>query len=245
MRRKVRIPGIAVAIVALCVVAWHHFEELFIRLQLAFLAPVLAREMGKEASRRVLMETRRRFDEKADRRPDIGKGVWRFHKAYLVFGLALYKALRDEPGKGVDPVQETHRLMWESGARGLASAFAFFVRRVRDPFRVFAWVTEFVNRWFFPVPLYGRVDVEVPGGFGFDYTRCPYYEFFIGEGVPELTCAFCEMDWRLAELMPSRIEMQREHTLPTGGGRCDFRYYRGMVPGGLPLNGLRNRSKRR
>jgi hypothetical protein len=226
VRWRFRVPGITVTIVALGVVAWRHFEELFIRLQLALLAPILAREMEKEASRRVLMKTRRSFEEKADRRPDTGKGVWRFHKAYLVFGLALYGALRDEPGEGVDPVQETHRLMWESGARGLASTFAFFVRRSRDPFRVFARAMEFVNRWFFPVPLYGRVDVEVPGGVGFDYTRCPYYEFFIGEGVPELTGAFCEMDWRLAELMPSQIEMKREHTLPTGGGRCDFRYFR-------------------
>jgi len=226
VRWRVRIPGILIAIVALCVVAWRHFEELFIRLQLALLAPVLAREVGKETSRRVLMETRRRFEEKTDRRPETGKGVWRFHKAYLVFGLALYKALRDEPGEGLDPVQETHRLMWESGARGLASTFAFFVRRARDPFRVFARATEFANRRFFPVPLYERVNVEVPGGMGFDYTMCPYHEFFIGEGVPELTGAFCEMDWRLVELMPSQIEMQREHTLPTGGDRCDFRYYR-------------------
>ncbi len=68
--------------------------------------------------------------------------------------------------------------------------------------------------------------VKKGGGIGFDFTACPYYDLCVKEGVPELTVAFCDMDWQLAEYFPPRIEFRREQTLADGADYCDFRYYR-------------------
>ncbi len=51
-------------------------------------------------------------------------------------------------------------------------------------------------------------------------------DFFKDEGVVELTKAYCDLDKRIAELVPDHIELKRQHTLAKGDNWCDFYYYK-------------------
>nr|NQU92171.1 L-2-amino-thiazoline-4-carboxylic acid hydrolase [Bacteroidota bacterium] len=42
----------------------------------------------------------------------------------------------------------------------------------------------------------------------------------------ELTKAYCDMDNRIAALVPDHIELKRQQTLAKGDEWCDFLYYR-------------------
>ncbi len=202
------------------------FEELYLKSQLSSLKRILDREMGKERSLRIVSAVRKHHEEIARRRPPTEKGVMRFHRENAIMCIAFYRALKEELDEEEDLVERTHRIMWISGMQGITKLLCYFLGRSQDPFKLFMPGVVFSNRYIFPSPPWETTDVEVDGGVGFDYTKCPYYEFLKEEGVPELTVAFCELDWRMAELFPPQIEMQRTGTLGTGAEKCDFRYYR-------------------
>jgi len=61
---------------------------------------------------------------------------------------------------------------------------------------------------------------------GWHQKICPYVDFFKKEGVLELTKAYCDMDERIAELLPEHLELRREKAMCKGDGWCDFLYYR-------------------
>ena len=60
---------------------------------------------------------------------------------------------------------------------------------------------------------------------GWHQNKCPYYDFFKDEGVVGLTKAYCDLDKRIAELVPNHIELKRQRTLAKGDNCCDFYYY--------------------
>lgn len=68
--------------------------------------------------------------------------------------------------------------------------------------------------------------MEVQNGVGWHQHKCPHKDFFEKEGVLELTRAYCDMDLRIAELLPEHVELRREHAMCKGDGHCDFLYYR-------------------
>lgn len=125
-----------------------------------------------------------------------------------------------------DLVRKTQHILWEGWDIGQARALGSILHRFSDPFPVFERIVALANRYIYTTPPWERTDVEVEGGIGFDFTACPCHDLCMKEGVPELTKAFCDMDWQLAEYFPPRIGFRREQTLAEGGDRCDFRYYR-------------------
>lgn len=227
LRKTFKLLGTALIMgVAAFLVVKNRFEEMFLGLQLSSIRRILRRQIGEERAEQLLAETRNQHRDLDGAGIGAATPVLRFHSAYLRFGLALYRAIREALPEEDNAVERTHRLLWEGGASGPSRAVGFLLGLSPDPFGLFAKGASLANRHLFCEPYWQREDVDVPGGTGFDYTGCPYYEFCREHGVPELTRAFCDMDWRMVEQFPG-VEMQREHTLSAGDDRCDFRYYRG------------------
>jgi hypothetical protein len=197
----------------------------FYLLSLIFkLKPVLKHEMGKDLSRRIMNRMKDHYKE-IDKRKPKEKGIMRFHRMFLIMGLSLYRAMQDELDKRDDLVERIHEILWECRMRKVTGLLAFFVRRSKDPYdRFLRWLGP-KNERFFPCPPWEKVEVELENGIGWNQMKCPYYDFFKDEGVVELTKAYCDLDRRIAELVPDHIELKRQHTLAKGDNWCDFYYY--------------------
>lgn len=114
--------------------------------------------------------------------------------------------------------------MISNGRNSVSSAF--FIRRSRDPFHRYLQFLGPKNEWFFPCPPWEKERVEIQNGVGWHQHQCPLKDFFEREGVSELTRAYCDMDLRIADLLPDHIELKREKVLCCGDDYCDFLYYR-------------------
>jgi hypothetical protein len=154
------------------------------------------------------------------------KGILAFHRMFLINGLALYKALHDEFQDQEDLIEKIHTILWKGPMSKMVRFTAFFIRRSRDPFSRYLQILGPNNEWFFPCPPWEKVRVEIQDGIGWHQKKCPYADFFKKEGVVELTRAYCDMDKRMAELLPEHIELKRQHRLAKGDDWCDFLYYR-------------------
>ena len=88
------------------------------------------------------------------------------------------------------------------------------VKRALDLFMVFPYAA----------PGYDMAYVdEGPGVVGFDVWRCPAAELFEAHGLSALCKeAFCDLDYPLADMWG--VELERTHTLSTGGPCCNFRF---------------------
>ena len=149
-----------------------------------------------------------------------------FHRILRITGLALYEALLPELRNQDEVIQRIHELLWHGPMSKMIGGVAFFVRRSEDPFQRFLQVLGPKNEWFFPCPPWEKEPVQIQDGVGWHQKRCPYAEFFDREGIPELTRAYCDMDLRMAELLPAHVELQREHALCRGDDHCDFLFDR-------------------
>jgi hypothetical protein len=223
LRRSMRLRCMMIAgAVALAALAG---KTLFRRAIEARALQVLKRRWGREASRRMLVT----FREEHEALLEDGRkatGVMRFHLASARQGLALYRAMLKELGDGPEVVDAVHRVIWEAFLKPPYLVLGYMLGRLENPFEVFARSVDWVNKHVFPYPGWHGTVVEVEKGKGFDYSFCFYYDYLCEKGAPELTPAFCEIDNRQAEVFPEQIEFRRTQTLPAGGSRCDFRYYR-------------------
>jgi hypothetical protein len=189
------------------------------------LKAALQREIGKDSSRRVMKKMREHF-EAIDKHKPKQNGIMGFHRMLLIIGISLYRAMQDELGNQGDLVETIHRVLWESRVRDLTRIIAFFVRRSKDPFNLYLRLLGPKNEFLFPCPPWEKVEVELNNGIGWHQNKCPYYDLFKEEGVVELTKAYCEIDKRVAELVPNNIEFKRQGTLADGENYCDFYYYK-------------------
>jgi L-2-amino-thiazoline-4-carboxylic acid hydrolase-like protein len=161
-----------------------------------------------------------------DARTKKEKGIMAFHRMFMITGLALYKALYDEFPDQEELIDKLHDILWKGRMEKNIRFLAFFVRRSRDPFTRYLQILGPNNEWFFPCPPWEKVSVEIEDGIGWHQKKCPHKDFFEKEGVVELTKAYCDMDKRIAELLPNHIELKRQHRLANGDDWCDFLYYR-------------------
>jgi hypothetical protein len=188
------------------------------------LKPALKHEMGKDLSRRTMNRMKDYYKE-IDKRKPKEKGIMGFHRMFLMMGLSLYRAMQDELDKKDDLVETIHKMIWESRTRKLTGILAFFVRRSKNPYNLYLLLLGPKNERFFPCPPWEKVEIELENGIGWHQNKCPYYDFFKDEGVVELTKAYCDLDKRIAELVPDHIELKRQRTLANGDNWCDFYYY--------------------
>jgi len=168
---------------------------------------------------------KRQCREIGDRTPR-EKGVLAFHRMHLIVGVALYRTLESEFQDREELIQKIHEILWNGPFRMMVRIQAFFVRRSKDPFERFLRLLGPKNEWFFPCPPWEKVSVEIEDGTGWHQTKCPYNDTLRREGAIELACAFCDMDFRIAELLAEHVELRREHRLAAGDAWCDFLYYR-------------------
>jgi hypothetical protein len=79
----------------------------------------------------------------------------------------------------------------------------------------------------FPSPGWERnYVVEEDDSFGFNVTKCLYVDYLTSEGAFDLVVALCDLDYRVAELLPDEIHFQRNISIARGDKLCDFRYNR-------------------
>jgi len=190
-------------------------------------------EMGEEPHRRILRRAKGLYEEMDERIPN-QNGVMGFHRALWMLGLSLYRAMEFEPGTKEQRIEHIHNILWACRWSDLARIQAFFVRHDKQPFELFLRLLGPRNEGFFPCPPWEKVEVELEDGLGWRQLRCPVYEFFKSEGVVELTGAYCDLDRKIAALVPDHVELEREHTLARGDGWCDFYYHRKQTPAEAP-----------
>lgn len=196
-----------------------HILSLIFRLK-----STLTHEMGKDLSPQIINSMKNYFKE-IDKRTPHKKGIMRFHRIFLIMGLSLYRTMCDELGKTEDVVEQIHTMLWKSRTRDLTKIVAFFIRRSKNPFRLYLHLLGPENKRFFPCPPWEKIDIELANGIGWHQKKCPYYDFFKSEGALELTKAYCDLDIRIAALVPDHIELKRQRTLAKGDNWCDFYYY--------------------
>ncbi len=187
--------------------------------------PTLKREMGKDLSEKIIHRMKKHYEE-IDKRKHRMEGVMGFHRIFLLMGLSLYRAIEEELGKTDDLVEKIHKILWEGRMHQLTGIIAFIIRHSKDPFNLYLRLLGPKNDRFFPCPPWEKVEIELENGVGWHQLKCPYFEFFKGEGVVGLTGAYCDLDRRIAELAPEHIELKRQHTLAKGDEWCDFFYYK-------------------
>jgi len=186
--------------------------------------PALNREVGKKLSRRIRNRMKSYYIE-INKRKSEEKGIMKFHRMFLITGLSLYHAMRDESGERYDPVETIHKMFSQSRMFKIIKIAAFFVRRSKDPFNSFLLFLGPRNERFFLCPPWEKVEVELENGTGWHQNKCPYHDFFRDENAIELTRAYCDLDKRIAELVSGHIKLERQHTLANGDDWCDFYYY--------------------
>ncbi len=153
-------------------------------------------------------------------------GIMAFHRMWLIVGLALYQALETHMPNKEERIDAIHDIMWKEFVSRQARIAAFFIRRSKDPFKLYLKILGPNNNWFFPCPPWEKVSVDIENGIGWHQKKCPMYDFFNVEGIPELTRAYGDIDELTAGLLPDHIEFKREKALCWGDGHCDFMYYR-------------------
>lgn len=153
-------------------------------------------------------------------------GIMKFHRMFLIMGLALYKALENRFQNKEALINKIHYLLWQECFEKKIRFIGFFIRRSKDPFMTYLQHLGPFNEWFFPCPPWEKVRVEIENGIGWHQKKCPMINFFREEGIPELCEAYCPLDERIAELFPDHIELKREKTLCKGNDYCDFLYYK-------------------
>lgn len=187
--------------------------------------PELKKYVDKEELPGVLKKFKEEIKE-INARINQGKGIMKFHRIFLIIGLALYNSLQDRFLNKEDLIDKIHEILWKGRMSKNIHFLAFFVRQSKDPFNNYLKILGPNNEWFFPCPPWEKESVKIQNGIGWHQKKCPYKVFFDEEGVVELTRAYCAMDKRIAALFPSYIDLKRQHTLAKGDDWCDFLYYR-------------------
>jgi hypothetical protein len=193
--------------------------------------PGIKNSIGKEKYPIIFKKFKELYNE-IDARIEKEKGIMAFHRVFLIIGLALYKALHDEFENEKELIDEIHEILMKGRMFVMIRFTALLIRKTRKPFEHFLKQLGPRNEWFFPCPPWEKVEVELKNGIGWHQKKCPHYVFFKKEGVVELTKAYCDMDKRIAALVPDHIELKRQHTLAKGDDWCegddwcDFLYYR-------------------
>jgi hypothetical protein len=187
--------------------------------------PAIKNSISNDKSSIVIKKFKEQYHE-IDTRQKQEKGIMAFHRVFIMIGLALYKALEDDFKNQEELIGKVHDILWKGHMITMIRFSAFFIRRSRDPFKRFLQLLGPNNEWFFPCPPWEKAEVELENGTGWHQKQCPYYVFFKKEGVVELTRAYCDMDKRIAALVPDHIELRRDNTLAKGNDWCDFFYYK-------------------
>ena len=187
--------------------------------------PGIKKNIGKNKLPIILKKFKEQYKE-IDSRTKKDKGILAFHRMFLIIGLALYKALHDEFKNQEELIEKIHDIFWKGYMITQIRFSAFFIRRSRDPFHRFLQILGPNNEWFFLCPPWEKVEVELKNGIGWHQKKCPYYVFFKKEGVVELTKAYCDLDKRIAALVPDHIELRKDNSLAKRNDWCDFLYYR-------------------
>lgn len=195
--------------------------------QMPFLTPMrqaLAEKRGAVEAASLAERLQARFQDLYAGRPRLSHPILRAHLEQLVLpGLTLYQTLLAEgldQGEALAEVERAFEVVFGRFIRAIG-----LMRDLPGSFKLFRWLTRWVNRLGFPAEGWDRQTVEdSEQAIAFDYTRCFYLDMLTRYGAPELTPLFCRTDDWLAEALPAAIRWERTKTLGRGDDVCDFRW---------------------
>ncbi|MDJ0769647.1 MAG: L-2-amino-thiazoline-4-carboxylic acid hydrolase [Ilumatobacter sp.] len=142
---------------------------------------------------------------------------------HMEWGCALYRALQDD---GVDRAEAGSLVesIMSDVYRPVPSVLYKIsrLRSSRHATRVEWLLLRVISRRVFSAPFVHRY-LDSDDGVAWDVTCCPFADYFVEQGVPELTPhAACNLDHRAAEAIG--VELVRTQTIAEGAEHCDFRW---------------------
>ena len=136
-------------------------------------------------------------------------------------GIAAYETLQTVMEKE-DALQTIHSYV-EQHAKGEKKLFMLLLhipglyRKVPDIF------AEQAPKLFGTAAGFAATEIQVTGGvWRIDMTKCPYHDFSVRYGCPELCHCFCDSDDITYDGMHPKLLWHRTKTLGRGNDCCDF-----------------------
>ncbi|HEX4843228.1 MAG TPA: L-2-amino-thiazoline-4-carboxylic acid hydrolase [Limnobacter sp.] len=142
----------------------------------------------------------------------------------MALDVALYKVLLSRgwsPQQAGECIAQINWALFEGPTR-----FGHSLSRLRsaDSLRRSQFLVDWMFKLAFTKPFVRQVHASAEG-VSFDVTRCAFAEYFVAQGVPELTPhAACQLDYRMSEIWG--VSLHRSQTIAQGQSLCDFRYRR-------------------
>ena len=151
--------------------------------------------------------------------------VLNYHVTYQILpALAIYRTLCEELDDPYTARDIAEQLVWEE-LRPTYRVATAPLTYLPAPFPLWQALVHMAMKTVFPPAGWRtRPANNTAQGYGFDIVGCVYFDTLRALGAPELTSIFCQMDDRLAQLIPSSIAWRRAGTLARGQAQCDFRW---------------------
>jgi len=148
-----------------------------------------------------------------------------YHVTWQILpALAMYRTLVEELEDSLIARDVVSQLVWQELRPIYRIATASFAP-LPAPFPFWRMLVQIAMKTIFPPSGWRtRPAANTARCFGFDIVGCVYLDILRTLGAPELAPIFCQMDDRLAQLIPSSIGWRRAGTLARGQDRCDFRW---------------------
>lgn len=143
------------------------------------------------------------------------------------FGLALFRAMREDGLEQEGAVDQVARLVWEP-LKAVGSIVSLY-KHTPIPMMLWKATVKLAATTIQGPPAWEYTWLEPSNefDFGFDVTYCAYWEYLKQMNAPEVGRAYCQGDNYIAGHLTPAVVFLRTKTLATGGDCCDFRYRRG------------------
>lgn len=145
-----------------------------------------------------------------------------FHlKAQILPGIAAYKTLCSVMDKDA-----AYKTVYGYVKRNAEKSRKSFERFLKIPlaYKLIPWMfTKGTKVAFNEEAGFARREIKTSGGvWRIDMTKCPYHDFYLKYGCPELCVPFCDSDDICYTALHPNLVWHREKTLGRGGDCCDF-----------------------
>jgi len=188
---------------------------------------LLNRERGESKTTALLDRAHAHHDSLIDNLPPYRSRAERMAYELGAFGLALFRALREEGLQQETAIDEVARLVWEP-LKVIGSIVSLY-KHTPIPMMLWKATVKLDANTIQGPPAweYAWLGSSDEFDFGFNVTYCAFWEYFKQMGAPEVGRAYCQGDNYIAEHLAPAVEFRRTKTLATGGDCCDFRFCRG------------------
>lgn len=178
------------------------------------------RERWPEKSGELIVAMRARLSQLLVENAGASKELAMHLTSQILPAIAAYETLQQ-----VVPKDEAFAIVHSYTTRNAQQSRTTFERALRIPglYRVVPWLFQVGTHLAFGEAAgFAAEEHNAPGVWRIDMTRCPYHDFCVRYGSPELCTCFCDSDdIAYTDLHPGLV-WHRTKTLGRGDDRCDF-----------------------